>query len=88
MAFAMQWPNGKHGGDRGNQHTGGKLTESTCQDKDFDKSLLSRARYVLRNSPMVEGERYPRRCLSTNVHRRHLTKGQQAESDGYGNGVS
>ncbi len=55
MAFAMQWPNGKHGGDRGNQHTGGKLTESTCQDKAFDKSLLSRARYVLRNSPMVEG---------------------------------
>lgn len=32
-------------------------------DAGFNKATLSKARYVLRNSPMVEGERYPKRCL-------------------------
>ena len=57
MATAMAFPEAAKGGDR----------KSSCFKQldfnSFDKSLLSRARFVLRNSPMVEGERYPRRCL-------------------------
>ena len=57
MATAMAFPEALKGGDR----------KSSCFKQldfsGFDKSLLSRARYVLRNSPMVEGERYPGRCL-------------------------
>ena len=64
MAFAMQWPETFKVGRKKK----GEMVDSSNQ---FDKSLLSRARYVLRNSPMVEGERYPRRCLSANVNRRH-----------------
>lgn len=75
MAFAMQWPETFKVGRK-------KKGEMVDSNNQFDKSLLSRARFVLRNSPMVEGERYPRRCLSANVHRRHLTIGQQPESDG------
>ena len=67
MATAMAFPEAKRG-----MHS--ELKNLTGSAKVY----LSQARYVLRNSPMVEGERYPRRCLSTNVHRRHLTKGQQA----------
>ena len=33
-------------------------------DAGFNKATLSKARYVLRNSPMVEGDRYPRRWRS------------------------
>lgn len=71
MATAMAFPEAKRG--RGN------IDPSKCDSEShFSQKTLERARYVLRNSPMMEGERYPRRCLSTNVHRRHLTKGQQA----------
>ncbi len=71
MATAMAFPEAKRG--RGN------IDPSKCDSEShFSQKTLERARYVLRNSPMVEGDRYPRRCLSTNVHRRHLTKGQQA----------
>jgi len=57
MATAMAFPgDGKRGGDR-------KSIDFAAIDFDGNKALLSRARYVLRNSPMVEGERYPRRCL-------------------------
>ena len=80
MATAMAFPEAKQGKK--------DIATSDLESDVFGKKTLQRARYVLRNSPMVEGERYPRRCLSTNVHRRHLTKGQQAESDGNGNGVS
>ena len=31
MAFAMAWPNAVIGGNRGNQHTGGKFLQETCQ---------------------------------------------------------
>jgi len=53
MAFAMQWPETFKVGRK-------KKGEMVDSNNQFDKSLLSRARYVLRNSPMVEGERYPR----------------------------
>ena len=54
MATAMAFPgDGKRGGDR-------KSIDFAAIDFDGNKALLSRARYVLRNSPMVEGERYPR----------------------------
>ena len=56
MAFAMQWPETFKVGRK-------KKGEMVDSNNQFDKSLLSRARYVLRNSPMVEGDRYPRRCL-------------------------
>ena len=52
----MQWPETFKVGRK-------KKGEMVDSNNQFDKSLLSRARYVLRNSPMVEGDRYPRRCL-------------------------
>lgn len=57
MATAMAFPDNTEKGGRG------KKAKTIDLINGFDKSLLSRARYVLRNSPMVEGERYPRRCL-------------------------
>ena len=58
MATAMAFPEAAKGGDR----------KSSCFKQldfsGFDKSLLSRARYVLRNRPMVEGDTYPRRWRS------------------------
>ena len=57
MAFAMQWPETFKVGRK-------KKGEMVDSNNQFDKSLLSRARYVLRNSPMVEGDRYPRRWRS------------------------
>ena len=38
------------------------LLEATGKN-GFDKSTLSRARYVLRNNPIPDGEQYPQRCL-------------------------
>lgn len=52
MATAMAFPEAKRG-----MHS--ELKNLTGSAKVY----LSQARYVLRNSPMVEGERYPRRCL-------------------------
>ena len=58
MATAMSFPEAVKGGDR----------KSSCFKQldfsGFDKSLLSRARYVLRNNPITEGQRYPQRCLA------------------------
>ncbi len=57
MATAMAFPEAKRGGDR----------KSSCfkqlDSGSFDKSLLSRARYVLRHTPTAEGQPYPQRCL-------------------------
>ena len=50
----MAFPDNTEKGGRG------KKAKTIDLINGFDKSLLSRARYVLRNSPMVEGERYPR----------------------------
>ena len=77
MATAMAFPEGQQG-----KRNDLKPLDLKSEGYEFSEKTLSRARYVLRNSPMVEGERYPRRCLSANVHRRHLTIGQQPESDG------
>ena len=56
MATAMAFPEAKRG--RGN------IDPSKCDSEShFSQKTLERARYVLRNSPMVEGDRYPRRCL-------------------------
>lgn len=52
MAFAMQWPNGEKG------KRNDLLLEATgSQKKEYDKSTLSRARYVLRNNPIAEVKR-------------------------------
>ena len=57
MAFAMQFPNTQQG------KRNDLLKNLTSSHKGTEKVYVSQARYVLRNSPMVEGERYPRRCL-------------------------
>ena len=56
MAFAMQFPEGLQRG-RGN------CSQIREQLTKTQENLISKARYVLRNSPMVEGDRYPRRCF-------------------------
>lgn len=57
MATAMTFPEAQKGGDR----------KSSCFKQldfnGFDKSLLSRARFVLRNNPIAESKVYPQRCL-------------------------
>ena len=58
MAFAMAFPSATQGGDRKSSFFRKLENEDTPS-----KPQISKARYVLRNSPMVEGERYPRRCL-------------------------
>jgi len=57
MAFAMQFPNTQQG------KRNDLLKNLTSSHKGTEKVYVSQARYVLRNSPMVEGDRYPRRCL-------------------------
>ena len=59
MAFAMVFPNGVRGGDRKTDSFKSLQNDLT----QSERNAISRARFVLRNSPMVEGERYPRRCL-------------------------
>ncbi len=58
MAFAMAFPSATQGGDRKSSFFRKLENEDTPS-----KPQISKARYVIRNSPMVEGERYPRRCL-------------------------
>jgi hypothetical protein len=57
MATAMAFPEAAKGGDR----------KSSCFKQldlnGYDKSTLSRARYVLRNNPIPEGADYSQRCL-------------------------
>lgn len=72
MATAMAFPEGQQG-KRNDLFPG-----ETSSSEGYTRGTLSKARYVLRNSPMVEGERYPRRCLSTNVRRRHNRRAQRA----------
>ena len=57
MATAMAFPEGGIGG-RGKQSINSELNSG------FTDRYLRMARYVLRNSPMVEGDRYPRRWRS------------------------
>ena len=57
MAFAMVFP------DPAKLKRKAMFPEETS-DAGFNKATLSKARYVLRNSPMVDGERYPRRWRS------------------------
>jgi len=59
MAFAMVFPNGVRGGDRKTDSFKSLQNDLT----QSERNAISRARFVLRNSPMVEGDRYPRRCL-------------------------
>jgi type IV secretory pathway VirB10-like protein len=56
MATAMAFPEAVNKGGRGkvNLHLEGE---------GFSKNHLSRARYVLRNNPIPEGQSYPHRCL-------------------------
>jgi hypothetical protein len=56
MAFAMVFP------DPAKLKRKAMFPEETS-DAGFNKATLSKARFVLRNSPMVEGDRYPGRCL-------------------------
>ncbi len=56
MATAMAFPDAfKRGRKRG-----GVIVDSS---NNFDRSTLSRARYVLRDTPTAEGQPYPQRCL-------------------------
>ena len=57
MAFAMQFPSDKRGR--------GALSFQNDNDKPSraEANFLSKARYVLRNNPIAEGENYPQRCL-------------------------
>ncbi len=55
MATAMAFPNGSPG-----KRNDLKPLDLKSEGYEFSEKTLSRARYVLRNSPMVEGERYPR----------------------------
>jgi hypothetical protein len=57
MATAMAFPEGQQG-KRNDLFPG-----ETSSSEGYTRGTLSKARYVLRNSPMMEGERYPRRCL-------------------------
>jgi len=57
MATAMAFPDAKRG-----IHS--ELLQATGKERGFDKSTLSRARYVLRNNPLSDGEQYPQRCLA------------------------
>ena len=52
MATAMAFPEAKQGKK--------DIATSDLESDVFGKKTLQRARFVLRNSPMVEGERYPR----------------------------
>lgn len=56
MATAMAFPDPTPG------KRNDLLLETTGKN-GFDKSTLSRARYVLRNNPIPDGEQYPQRCL-------------------------
>ena len=55
MATAMAFPNGSPG-----KRNDLKPLDLKSEGYEFSEKTLSRARYVLRNSPMVEGDRYPR----------------------------
>jgi hypothetical protein len=69
MAFAMAFPNRQQG------KRSDLLLEATGSDKkDYDKSTLSRARYVLRNNPVAEGQKYPQRCLDVMAGAMTLTQ--------------
>ena len=59
MATAMAFPNGSPG-----KRNDLKPLDLKSEGYEFSEKTLSRARYVLRNSPMMEGERYPRRWRS------------------------
>ena len=56
MATAMAFP------DPAKLKRKGMFPEETS-DAGFNKATLSKARYVLRNNPIPEGEDYPQRCL-------------------------
>ena len=58
MAFAMAWPDAEHGGNRRSSFFK-KLEKEDTQSKP----QVSRARYVLRNNPIAEGQSFPQRCL-------------------------
>ena len=57
MATAMAFPDNTEKGGRG------KKAKTVDLINGFDKSLLSRARYVLRNNPIAEGQSFPQRCI-------------------------
>ncbi len=57
MATAMAFPEATDKGGRGKK---GKTVDSV---NGFDRAYLSRARYILRNTPTAEGQRFPQRCL-------------------------
>jgi hypothetical protein len=57
MATAMAFPEPAKVGRK-------KKGEMVDSSNHFDKSTLSRARYVLRNNPIPDGEHYPDRCLA------------------------
>lgn len=54
MAFAMAWPDATNKGGRG---------KTSILEIEVSKPQITRARYVLRNNPVPEGQQYPQRCL-------------------------
>lgn len=77
MAFAMQFPNGKRGGDRGNQYTGGKSSQDDLPDR-AQANLISKARYVLRNNPPAANSEYPQYALDVMAGLMTLTEAYDA----------
>jgi hypothetical protein len=81
MATAMAFPIGLPRGR-------GKCSQIREHLSKTQENYISQARYVLRNNPPASNSEYPQYrildadptayVLSANVHRRHLTKGQQA----------
>lgn len=64
MATAMAFPETQRG------KRNDLLLEATSGvDKGYDKSTLSRARYVLRNNPIADGKSYPDRQAAEKTHR-------------------
>jgi len=60
MATAMAFPEAKRGGDRKTD-----VFKSLQNDlNQSERNAISRARYVLRNNPIPDGEHYPQRCLA------------------------
>ena len=79
MAFAMQFPKGQRGGDRGNQHTGGKLTEINLPDSSASERVyISKARFVLRNNPPAPKSQFPQYALDVMAGRMTLTEAYDA----------
>ena len=59
MATAMAFPESTKGGDRKSKD----FKSFDPEEFGFSGKTIQRARYVLRNNPIAEGQHYPQRCL-------------------------